>query len=76
MARNQGNADLSDVIHTVESGDMLYDIAQVYYGDGNLWPHIAKANNDILPASLSPNQRLVVPCKISILKPGYKSDLA
>lgn len=76
MARIQGNADLGDVIHTVQSGEQLYDLAQVYYGDGNLWHHIAKANRNITPESLRPGQSLVIPCKISILQPQYKSDLA
>ena len=66
MARKQGNAELKDVIHIVESGDRLYDIAKVYYGDGNLWHHIAKANNDLPAESLKLNQSLVIPCKKSL----------
>jgi nucleoid-associated protein YgaU len=32
MARKQGNPPTT---HTVEAGDILYDMAQAYYGDGN-----------------------------------------
>ncbi len=68
MARNQGNADLGDVIHTVESGDRLYDIAQAYYGDGNLWGQIAAANGNIPPETLRPGKPLVIPCKKSLTR--------
>lgn len=32
--------------HKVAEGESLYGIAAKYYGDGNLWPELAKANTD------------------------------
>ena len=63
MARNQGNTNLT---HTVDTGDTLYDIAQVYYGDANLFHHIAQANNNLAPNSLIPGQRLVLPHTLAL----------
>ena len=73
MARKQGDAELFDVIHKVESGDNLSDIAKVYYGDGNLWEHISQANGNLTNESLKLSQSLVIPCKISITK-GYQQS--
>ncbi|GET37436.1 LysM peptidoglycan-binding domain-containing protein [Microseira wollei] len=58
MARKQGNPP---TIHTVEAGDILFDIAQVYYGDGNKWSKIAAANGNIKPESLQVGQKLQIP---------------
>lgn len=66
MARKQGDADLVEVIHKVESGDILYDIAQAYYGDGKYWSKIANANGIIEPGSLRIGQFLTIPCKMSL----------
>jgi LysM repeat protein len=55
---DQSNASLSQQIdrqetrqqaartHKVSEGESLYGIASEYYGDGNLWPELAKANSD------------------------------
>jgi 5'-nucleotidase/UDP-sugar diphosphatase len=58
MARKQGNPPTT---HTVENGDILFDIAQVYYGDGNQWPKIAAANDDLKPENLKIGQQLTIP---------------
>lgn len=58
MARKQGNPPTT---HTVENGDILFDIAQVYYSDGNQWPKIAAANGNLKPESLKIGQQLTIP---------------
>ncbi len=55
MAKKQGNPPTE---HTVEAGDILYNIAQAYYGDGNQWQKIAAANGNIAPESLKMNLAL------------------
>lgn len=57
-ATKQGNPP---TIHTVENGDLLFDIAQAYYGDGNQWQKIAAANDNIAPESLKIGQKLQIP---------------
>lgn len=51
----------SQSIHTVGSGDTLFSIAKSIYGDGTLWPVIAKANNINNPISISIGQKLTIP---------------
>ncbi len=46
--------------HTVQNGDLLFDIAQAYYGDGNQWQKIADTNG-ITPESLYVGQQLTIP---------------
>ena len=47
--------------YTVKSGDTLYHIAKVQYGDGKQWQRIAGANPGISPTSLKVGQVLVMP---------------
>jgi len=58
MANKQGNPPTT---HTVENGDLLFDIAQVYYGDGNQWNKISEANGNVQPESLTIGQQLQIP---------------
>lgn len=58
MARKQGNPPTE---HTVENGDLLFDIAQAYYGDGNKWNKISGANDNVEPESLKVGQKLKIP---------------
>ncbi len=52
------------IIHTVKSGDSLYKIAEKYYGDGNYWRAILKANPEIRnPDHLMIGQKLLIPPK-------------
>jgi len=55
MARKQGNPDC---IHTVEAGDTLNDIAQIYWEDGSLWNWIIVANRGVVPDNLQVGQKL------------------
>ncbi len=53
------------VVHYVDEGESLYDIAEKYYGDGNYWKRIHEANRDVIrkPSLLRPGVRLVIPNK-------------
>lgn len=59
MAQKQPNVPPQPYI--VQSGDILFDIAQVYYGDGNQWQKIANANNITNPTTLQVGQQLTIP---------------
>jgi nucleoid-associated protein YgaU len=47
--------------YTVKSGDMLSKIAQHFYGDGNLYGIIAKANNISDPNKVQVGTQLQIP---------------
>jgi nucleoid-associated protein YgaU len=47
--------------YTVTKGDNLWKIAQAKYGNGDLWPEIAKANNLKNPRVLYSGQKLTIP---------------
>ena len=49
--------------YTVKSGDMLSKIAQHFYGDGNNYGIIAKANNLSNPNALKAGDKLTIPVK-------------
>ncbi len=49
--------------YTVKSGDMLSKIAQHFYGDGNDYEQIAKANNLSNPNALKAGETLTIPLK-------------
>jgi nucleoid-associated protein YgaU len=54
--------------YTVRSGDTLSSIAQMLYGDANLWRPIFEANRDLLPSpeSLQAGQTLRIPPRPTI----------
>ncbi len=58
MAKKQGNPPTT---HTVKNGDLLFDIAQAYYDDGNQWKKISRANGNVKPESLKVGQKLKIP---------------
>ncbi len=58
MVKKNGNPPTT---HTVENGDLLFDIAQAYYGDGNKWNKISRANDNVKPESLKVGQKLQIP---------------
>lgn len=47
--------------HTVVRGDTLWGIAQRYYGNGNRYKEIAKANNIANPDIIHVGQKLLIP---------------
>ena len=47
--------------HTVVKGDTLWAIAKKYYGNGNRYPEIARANNIVNPNIISVGQKLLIP---------------
>lgn len=49
--------------HVIVRGDTLWDIAETYYGDGALWPKIARANGDPAPGALEIGTELQIPAK-------------
>ncbi|WP_178381719.1 LysM peptidoglycan-binding domain-containing protein [[Phormidium ambiguum] IAM M-71] len=69
MARQQGNPPIT---HIIENGDILFDLAQAYYGDGNKWELISKANDNIHPSNLSVGQAVEIPpCDVGITGGSY-----
>ncbi len=49
--------------YTVKSGDMLSKISQHFYGDGNLYELIVKANNISNPNAVAVGTQLEIPVK-------------
>ena len=47
--------------HTVRRGETLYAIAVLHYGDGELWPELARANSIRRPSDLRVGSVIVVP---------------
>ena len=47
--------------YTVVKGDTLWAIAKRYYGDGNRYPEIARANNIANPNIIHIGQKLLIP---------------
>lgn len=58
MTDKQGNPPTT---HTVKDGDLLFDIAKAYYGDGEQWKKVSSANGDVKPESLKIGQKLQIP---------------
>lgn len=59
--RIPGTSTSSKTYHTVKSGDTLWGIAKKYYGNGNRYPEIAKANNIVNPDIIRVGQKLLIP---------------
>ncbi len=49
--------------YTVQSGDTLWIIAEIVYGDGSKYAKIFDANTDLLeqPDQILPGQKLLIP---------------
>lgn len=60
--QNDPGSSAGYYVHNVVTGDTLWDLAQSYYGKHELWPILAKANNNITdPHWIYPGQTLKVP---------------
>lgn len=57
------NTGGQDQAYTVKPGDMLSKIAQHFYGDGNLYEPIAKANHLSNPNALKAGETLTIPVR-------------
>lgn len=55
------NSSSSANYYTVQKGDTLWAIAKRYYGDGNKYPQIARANNIANPNIIHVGQKLLIP---------------
>lgn len=66
-------AQISETIitYTVKSGDCLWAIASIYYGNGSLYTYIAKENN-LTSETIVPNMELIIP---NINDSDIKSEL-
>jgi nucleoid-associated protein YgaU len=47
--------------HVVDFGDTLYDLAQLYYGNGAMFPVLSSANHIAAPYLVKPGDSLLVP---------------
>lgn len=54
---------LNPQLHTIEKGDNLWRLAEKFYGDALLWPHIYRANTRTLndPDIIIPGKQIVIP---------------
>lgn len=56
-----GSADSGfEIIYPVQPNDSLWGVAERFYGDGNRWPDIARANG-IDSGNIDPGDELVIP---------------
>ncbi|MFA4826891.1 MAG: LysM peptidoglycan-binding domain-containing protein [Candidatus Shapirobacteria bacterium] len=63
----QTEKEAENNIYEVITGDSLWKIAEVNYGDGNKWVEIAKVNNLKTPGVILKGQKLILP-KTDIVK--------
>ena len=61
--QTSGTSSAGRRIHTVSTGETLYEISRKYYGSTGKWGKIIKANPDIIKDAnkLRPGLRLVIP---------------
>ena len=60
-AKLKGTSTQSKKYYTVVKGDTLWGIAKRFYGNGNQYPKIAKANNITNPDIIHIGQKLLIP---------------
>lgn len=61
IVNNKLGTSNNKTYYTVVKGDTLWAIAKKYYGDGNKYPEIAKANNISNANIISVGQKLLIP---------------
>lgn len=57
----QGEDKITGSTYVVKEGDLIWDIAERAYGDGNRWTEIVNANNIPNPDVIEPGTKLVIP---------------
>ena len=63
LAYGQSPGSGAGYIYVITNGDTLFDLAGRYYGNNELWPIIARANNNIIkdPHWIYPGQQIKIP---------------
>lgn len=59
-----------DLVHLVQPGDNLYDLAQRYLDDPTQWPELQRLNRIAHPRRLMPGNRLVIPAAMARPEPA------
>ncbi len=60
--------------HSVAAGDSLWSIAQKYYGDGNKWQDLVKANNLNAKGEVEVGQNLNIPSLVTVAEPPAQAQ--
>jgi nucleoid-associated protein YgaU len=58
-----GQIPAAEKTHVVKSGETLYQIAKQYYGNGEKWKLIAKANPKLSPTKVRVGDKLIIPAE-------------
>jgi nucleoid-associated protein YgaU len=58
-----GQIPAAEKTHVVKSGETLYQIAKEYYGNGEKWKLIAKANPKVSPTKVRAGDKLIIPAE-------------
>lgn len=55
---------LTTIQYTVQEGNTLWDLAEVFLGDGHRWPEIQRVNPGLNPDRLAPGQAIAMPTNL------------
>ena len=64
----------AEIRHTVKKGESLWQLAVLYYSDGNRWKEIAAANPGVTPDNLGEGQTLLIPSPDGALPDNSRPD--